>query len=167
MSKQSLLSLLAVALLLTGTVVAEDKPDFSGDWVLDREATDLAGSNLFLAKITIVQTGDSLLTVRTYENRDGEQYPFNEKLTLDGKEYKIIIYDMPRTTAAMWSEEGIELLINSSVVYWTDNGEEQMDIAEVFMLEDKGARLKIDSSSKTPSNEYKALHIYKKIEKEQ
>ena len=80
---------LAVAFLLlfsaTNLVCAQENP-FNGDWKLNREKTAQQGGQIILSKLSIKVTGDSLLTNRTYENSEGREYPFAEKLSLDGKE---------------------------------------------------------------------------------
>ena len=94
------LGIVVLLCLLTGATLglAKGKVDMSGDWSIDREKTEALGNQIFLAGIQITHKKDSLITVRTYENEYGEQYPFNEKLTLDSKEHKITVYEMPRTS---------------------------------------------------------------------
>jgi hypothetical protein len=78
-------------LLLSMILIARAEVDFSGEWRLDREKTELSQRGIFLVKLSVTQKGDSLLTERTYESGNGEQYPFSENLTLDGKEYQMTI----------------------------------------------------------------------------
>ena len=80
--------------------------NFSGKWELNKEKTILADNQLFLSGITIQLKSDSLFTTRIYQNTNGEEYPFDENLSLDGKECKITIYDMPRTSKVTKSEDG-------------------------------------------------------------
>ena len=63
-------------------------------------------------------SGDSIFTERYYDIGDGQTYPFTENLTLDGKEHDITVYDMPRKTTAIWSEdEGMLKLVSSMSTY--------------------------------------------------
>jgi hypothetical protein len=85
--------------------VSGQKTDFSGTWKLDRTKSTLLENLPTLARISIDIKGDSLFTERVYEGGDGQEYPFNENLTLDSKEHNITIYDMPRKSKASWSEQ--------------------------------------------------------------
>ena len=105
-----LLSLLASLILTISASAGDGKPAFAGNWKLDRTKSSTTGSSLFLSAINIKVQNDNLLTERVYENSNGENYPFNENLTLDNKEYKIVIYEMPRKSKAQWSEKENSLI---------------------------------------------------------
>ena len=124
----------ALVILSFAILSCKGKVDFSGEWTLDRQKTDLTGNNLFLVKFTVAQKENTLKTARTYENEYGEQYPFDEPLTLDGKKYKIIIYDMPRTTSARWSEDKKSLMVDSHIVFKTDYGDVEIESTETWNL---------------------------------
>ena len=160
-NRLSLLILFLLALPVV-TSVAAGKVDLSGDWIMDREKTELADNQIYLAAINVVHKGDSLFTVRTYENEYREQYPFDENLTLDGKEYKITIYDMPRTTTANWSEDGKAVQIASKVLFYGDSGEVEVEITEKWTLQQDGNLLCNDFTSKTPGNERTGSLYYRK-----
>lgn len=90
------------------------KPDFNGNWKLDAAKSTLPEYTPVLTRITVSVKGDSLLTVRYYDTGDGQEYPFNENVTLDGKEYSITIYDMPRKTKATASAEDGSFTVEST-----------------------------------------------------
>ena len=136
--------------------------NFSGEWKLDKEKTDLSGNQLFLAKITITHKGNSLMTTKTYENDYGEQYPFDEELTTDGKESETVIYDMPKKTAARWSEDSKSLIITSKIKYYGDTGEEEFSITETWSLIEKGTSLSIDFTTSSTRGTYNGTYFYKK-----
>ncbi len=92
--------------------VSGQKTDFSGTWKVDRTKSTLLEYLPTLARISIEIKGDSLLTERVYEGGDGQEYPFDENITLDGKECAITIYDMPRKTKASWSEQDGSVSLN-------------------------------------------------------
>ena len=96
------------------------KADFNGKWKLDMTKSSLPEYTPILTKIEVKITGDSLVTERFYDTGDGQEYPFTEILTLDGKEYNIVIYDMPRKTKATWSDQD-GLKIDSTIS--TNNGD--------------------------------------------
>ena len=164
MLKKISLSMVLLLILSFAILSCKDKVNFSGEWTLDREKTDLTGNNLFLAKFTVTQKESNLLTVRTYENEYGEQYPFDEPLTLDGKEYKITIYDMPRTSAARWSEDKKSLIIDSHIVFYNDYGELEIESTETWTLTEKGTVLSLHYTSKSVEGEFEGTFFYNKVQ---
>ena len=95
-----------ISLFMAVTVTANgQKSDFQGTWKLDRTKSTLPANLPTLIGITISIKGDSLLTERVYDSMDGQEYPFTENLTLDGKESGITIYDMPRKTKAVLADQ--------------------------------------------------------------
>lgn len=160
------LVLTALFLMLSVSLFAgKKKVNFSGKWVLDKEKTELAENSIFLAEISIKQVGDSLFTVRTYESDyDGGIYPFDEDLTLDGKEYEIYIYNMPRTASAIWSEKGKGIIINSKVTFYGDQGDVDIISRETLTLEKKGTLLLINFISKTGDEETEGTLYFRKEE---
>ena len=83
-----------------------------------------------MAKIKIDLRIDSLLTTRTYENAFGEAYPFTENLSLNGKEYRIVIYDLPRVSKALYSSSDKTVIVESSTTFNGYNGEEILKAKE-------------------------------------
>ena len=102
------------------------------------------------------------MTERTYENDYGEQYPFEENLTLDGKESNIVIYEMPRKTTARWSEDGKSLIISSTIKYYGDSGEGEFSVKETWSLKEKGTVLSIDYTGSSPNGTNTGTYIFKK-----
>ena len=158
--------LTAVFLMLSVSLFAgKKKVNFSGKWVLDKEKTEIAENSIFLVEISIKQVGDSLFTVRSYENdNDGGVYPFDEDITLDGKEYEIFIYDMPRTASAKWADKGKSIVINSKITFYGDQGDVDMIAEETLTLEEKGTVLLINLKSKTGEEETEVILHFKKEE---
>lgn len=104
--KKSFFFILLMAFALFSFSVSGQKDDFNGSWKLDQTKSTLPEYTPVLVRIDIKIKGDSLLTERYYDTGDGQLYPFTENVTLDGKEYNITIYDMPRKTKATWSDQG-------------------------------------------------------------
>ena len=166
MFKKNLLLTTIFLMLSVSLFAGKKKVNFSGKWVLDKEKTEIAENSIFLTEISIKQVGDSLFTVRTYENDyDGGVYPFDEDLTLDGKEYEIYIYNMPRTASASWSKKGKSIIINSKITFYGDQGDVDMIAEETFTLEKKGTLLLINLKSKTGEEETEVILYFKKEEK--
>lgn len=140
-----------------------EEPGFNGEWKLNREKTVLQGSQLFLSKLTIKVAGDSLLTTRTYENAEGQQYPFVENLSLDGKESKIIIYDMPRTTKATRSASDGALMLDSNTTFYRDGQENVLNSKETWKIEPGKNLLTISFTTKMANGEFPGILYLDKV----
>jgi len=144
-------------------VFAGQKPKyFSGEWTLDLAESDVSESRLYLAKIEVEVKNDSLIMTRTYENEWGEAYPFDETVTLDGKEYKQTIYDMPRTAAAAPSEDGKKIVFNSTVTFSGDSGPVDLITKETWSLAKDKKMLTIQFDNKWNDEEATTTLYYKK-----
>ena len=142
--------------IITFSLQAEE-PRFTGEWNLNKEKTVLQGSQLFLSKLTIKVKGDSLLTNRTYENADGQEYPFEENLSLDGKESKIFIYNMPRTTKASRSDSDGTLILDSNTTFNRDGQDVVMNSKETWKLEPDAKQLTISVTTKMAGTEFPGI----------
>lgn len=127
--------------------------DFSGKWKLNRVKTPLEDNRLILASISVTLKNDSLLTTRVYENGNGDEYPFEEKLSLDGKDSKIVIYDMPRVARASWSKSDGTLLIETTTTFNGNNGEENLTTKEIWEIDGESKLLTINFTSKFSGGE--------------
>lgn len=158
--------LTAILLILSVSLLSgKKKGDFSGDWVLDKEKTELTQGDIYLYKISLKQVEDSLFTTRTYINDyDGGYYPFDENFTLDGKEYEIYIYNMPRTASAKWSDNKKNIIINSTTTFYGNAGEVDMINEETLSLEEKGALLIINFTTKAGEEESEGTLYFRKEE---
>jgi hypothetical protein len=141
-------------LVVTAFSLQAEEPGFNGEWKLNREKTVMQGNQIFLSKLSIKVAGDSLLTTRTYENADGQQYPFVENLSLDGKESKIIIYDMPRTTKATRSASDGTLVLDSNTTFYRDGQETVLNSKETWKVEPGEKLLTISFTTKMGDREF-------------
>jgi hypothetical protein len=139
----STIGLLILLIFISSSDVISQMPPFSGEWKLNREKTDLKGSQLFLSKIKVILRTDSLLTTRVYENSNGEEYPFVENISLDGKDCKITIYEMPRTSKAKFSSAEGLVTVESTTIFNGNNGEENFKASETWKIENGGNTLSI------------------------
>jgi hypothetical protein len=137
--------------------------NFSGKWELNKEKTVLADNQLFLSGITIQLKSDSLLTTRTYQNSNGEEYPFDENLSLDGKECKFTIYDMPRTSKVTKSDADTSLVIESTTTFNGQNGEEDMVAKETWKVDTEGNTLTLNFTNKMSGTETTGINYYNKV----
>jgi hypothetical protein len=153
---------LSMLLLLPALTIYAQKSDFSGEWKLNKEKSVLADNQLFLSGITIQFKSDSLLTTRVYENGNGEQYPFDEKISLDGKDCKIVIYDMPRTSTATVSADK-SIIISSTTTFNGNNGPEDMNAKETWKVDTGAKLLTLEFTNKMSGNETNGKYFYDKV----
>jgi hypothetical protein len=162
MKTRATILILFLLILSSSFSAMAQKADITGEWKLNREKTVLADSRLFLSKISINLKGDSLLTTRVYENENGEEYPFDEKLSLNGKECKIFVYDMPRTTKATKAADG-SINIESVTTFYTDNGDESLIAKETWKVDPDGKALTIGFTNKMSAGEATGTSYYNKV----
>lgn len=152
-----------ILMIITSSFSAmAQKADVSGEWKLNKEKTVLADSRLFLSKITFKLKIDSLLTSRVYENENGEEYPFDENLSLNGKDCKIFIFDMPRSTKATKAEDG-SINIESITTFYTDNGDEKLVAKELWKLDGDGKTLTLGFTNKMSAGESTGTSYFNKV----
>ena len=138
--------------------------DFTGQWKLDKEKSEMSDVPLYLSQIKITQEGNNLQTTRTYSNQYGEQYPFDEEIVVDGKDREITIYEMKRSTTSSWSDDGKSLLIKSITKYYGNSGEEEIVTDETWNLLDKGKAISVKYSIVTVNGKYSGTNHYVKAE---
>jgi hypothetical protein len=163
MKTKSILILIILFSITFSFSAIGQKSNFSGEWKLNKEKTVLADSRLFLSKVTIQLKSDSLLTSRVYENENGEQYPFTENLSLDGKECKMSIYEMPRVTKASRSNSNDAINIESTTTFYGDNGEVKLIAKETWNVDNEGNTLTIIFTNKMAENESAGTSYYNKV----
>jgi hypothetical protein len=140
------------------------KADFNGTWKLDMTRSTLTEYTPVLRRIDVKIVGDSLLTKRYYDTGDGQEYPFTENLTLDGKEYNITIYDMPRKTKASWSDQDRSVLVESTTTFDGDSGPEDFKSAETWKADKANKTLAINFKNNVSGNEAAGALIFRKSE---
>jgi hypothetical protein len=161
-TKTTFLFLILLNIIFSISASAQ-RANFSGEWKLNKEKTVLADNQLFLSKITILLKSDSLLTTRVYENANGEEYPFEEKLSLDGKESKIVIYDMPRKTKASRSNTDGSIIIESTTTFSGNNGEDNLIAKESFKIDNESQTLIMGFTNKMSGGEIVGINYYNKV----
>mgnify|MGYP001791529506 CR=1 FL=1 len=162
MIKKLIFSFIILLIFIPSFSAYSQKADFSGEWKLNKEKTVLADNQLFLSKITILIKGDSLLTTRVYENGNGEEYSFVENMGLDGKECKITIYEMPRTSKATRVIADGTITIESQTTFTGQNGEDNLIAKETWKVDNEANTLTIDFTNKMSGGETTGKNYYNK-----
>lgn len=143
---------------------AAQKSDFSGIWKLDRTKSTLSEYSPILVKLDVQIRGDSLMAERTYDTGDGQEYPFTENVTLDGKEYQMTIYEMPRKINAKWSETDSVLSVETTTTFNGQNGAEDFVSKETWKVDKASNTLTISFKNSTSAGEAEGAFIFNKAE---
>jgi len=160
MKKLLFISITLVLTFVASTTAQGQKFDFNGKWKLDASKSTLPEYTPKLTRINIRINGDSLLTERYYDTGDGQEYPFNENVTLDGKEYTITIYDMPRKTKASPGNEDGSLYMEST----TSTSNDDFVSKETWKTEGGNKILTISFKNIMGGNEGTGVFVLNKIE---
>lgn len=159
------LSIILIAFAVTSWIPAQgQKTNFNGTWKLDYTKSSLPEYTPLLTKITVQIKGDSLLTERVYDTGDGQGYPFKENIKLDGKDFPITIYDMPRKTKGSWSEQDGTLNIESVTTFSGDAGTEDFISKEVWKVDQGNKSLTISFNNKISAGEADGTFVFTKAE---
>jgi hypothetical protein len=162
MKTRSFFSLLILLVFLPSVCAIAQKADISGEWKMNRQKSTV-DEQLFLSGITILFRSDSLITTRHYENGNGEEYPFDENISLDGKECKITIFDMPRTSTSTRSATDGSVKISSATTFSGGNGQEDMVAKENWKLDSTGKILILEFINTMSGNEVKGTYYYDRV----
>jgi len=163
MKTKSIFGFLFILFFIASFSAQAQNSALTGEWKLNREKTVLADNQLFLSKVIIQVKGDSLLTTRVYENGNGEEYPFEENLTLDGKDCKVTIYEMPRTSKASRVNSDGSILIESKTTFTGNNGQEDLLAKETWKVDNESKMLIIDFTNKMSAGEVTGKSYYNKV----
>lgn len=137
--------------------LSAQKTGFNGKWKYDPGKSIVPEYTPVLTRIEVTVKGDSLLTERYYDTGDGQEYPFTENLTLDGKEYKIIIYEMPRKSKATWSEAEGAIIVESVTTTNDYSGPQDFISKETWKADPKNKTLVISFKNVMAGNAAEGL----------
>jgi len=154
--------ILSVLVLLFTVTVSGQKADFNGTWKIDISKIPVTGNFPVLVKITINIKGDSLLTERFYNTGDGQEYPFKENMTLDGKESALIVYEMPRKSKATWKEKDVILIHESTTTANGSNGPVDFKSEETWSVDNVTNILTISFKNFTMAGESTGSFLFNK-----
>ncbi len=142
---------------------AQDKPDFSGTWVLNESKSKFGeeGSRGGASQMVVTQQDNSITIVRTSQSRSGDNMTNTEKLTLDGQEVDNSTGNRTRKSKASWSSDGNSLNISSHMEFERNGDTMSLDVTEVWKLQDPKT-LEVDYTSKSSRGERQRTYVYDK-----
>ena len=162
MKKKSAFCLLTMLFMVISLSSYAQRAEFSGEWKLDREKSTIPDNQLFLSKITIQVKGDTLHTTRVYENGMGEEYPFDENISLDSNECNVVIYDMPRKSKAFFAENDSLLNVESKTTFNGGYGEEDLIAKESWKIDPESGILTLEFTNSMSGTDLKGTYFYKR-----
>ncbi len=160
MKTKSVFSLMTLLFMVISLGTYAQRSEFSGVWNLDREKTMIPDNQLFLSKITMKLDGDTLHTTRVYENGLGEEYPFDENISLDSNDCNIVIYDMPRTSKAFFAENDSLLNVESKTTFYGGNGDEDLIAKESWRIDPEAGVLTMEFTNTMSGSDFKGTYYY-------
>ena len=152
-----------IALFTVFTIDASaQKSYFTGAWKLDRAKSVLPeNSPILLTRIIVNLKADSLLTTRFYDIGDGQEYPFDENLPLNGTNVSITIYDMPRKTNVSWSAKDNTVNLSSTTTFDDSGSPVDFNSKETWKV-DQANTMKISFVNKSSRGESTGTFFYSK-----
>ena len=154
MSKELLLP--AFLLILNANLLAADKPNFTGYWVIDKDNSQVGerGFGFLPSEMAIIHDDNKLEIVQMMgESAD------KLKLTLDGKECKSEIMGRERISTASWSQDRKSITIASKMAF--GRGEMTSDL-NLKLTRD--TVLVMDYASKSPFGDRKAILVFTRVD---
>jgi hypothetical protein len=158
-----LIILLTAIVFISSLRVTAQRANFNGTWRIDRSKSTLMEYTPILVKIDVKISGDSLLTERYYDTGNGQEYPFTENVSLDGKEHAITIYKMPRKTKASWSEQDGLLILESTTTFTRDAGVQDFISKESWKVDKTNNTITISCKNKVGTGESEGAFILNKV----
>jgi hypothetical protein len=156
---------LLCSMFLISVSFAGEKVNFSGEWGINQEKTNLGENNFNVegTKLIIDQKENDFTLTRFVNGMDGQAMQITEKYTMDGKESANTVFNnSPKKSTFTWAEDGKSFTLISTIVF--DNNGEKMEIKsnEVWKMADDGT-FSIDLNSTSGWGELKQLYIFGKV----
>ena len=156
-------SVIIALLAIPSISFAGEKTDFTGEWTLNEDKSDLGEGRGFAAfKIVVKQEGNTLTIERTRSGRDGEERTNSETLTMDGKENTNEGERGSSTSVVTWSDDGTTLTIKAAREFNRQGETFEMNSTEVWTLAGDGKILSIQSDISSSRGERSATLVYEK-----
>ncbi len=140
--------------------------DFSGEWGFNEEKSSLdnMGVNGLPYKLVIAQKDNEFNIKKTFIVEFAENRTTEDKLTLDGKEIKMEMFNSPGTIKTNWNTSNDTLSIESKATFNRGDKPTQISVKEKWNLQGHGNILQIKQYSNSFWGERKATMIFDKIE---
>lgn len=160
--KYSLVGTALLVVMLT-LAFADQKPNFSGNWTLDK-VKSFSNPPGLEQTATITQTGDQIKFETKVKTARGGEQAITETYTLDGKEAEFKPAAPPNATGkrtASWLPNGRGVLIKDET---SVDGKVVTTATRKWTLSSDGKSLIVDYFIDTPNGSYEAKRVFNKVE---
>ncbi len=144
--------------------LAQGKTNFTGEWALDENKSELGeGGGFGLSKsLNITQDGNNLNVERTMTSRNGEQRVVKSSYSLDGKESDNSMGNRSSKSTATWSKDGKVLTVNTNTKFERNGQSFESKSVETWKLSDDGKTLTLDMNSSSQRGDRHSVLVYHK-----
>ncbi|HWT04058.1 MAG TPA: hypothetical protein VN256_27670 [Pyrinomonadaceae bacterium] len=164
MKRTRLMCIIVTVVFSLGLVaLAEDKPNFSGAWALDKGRSIGLPPGMDQA-MTVVHSGDKIELETKLITAQGERV-VKDAYTLDGKEAEFTPQG-PQGPAgkgkrtAKWLPRGNGIVVNEESTIPTDKGPVTQQLTRKWILSPDGTTLTIDMYHDTPNGQFETKRIF-------
>lgn len=151
MLRRFLLLCIPAAMLL-----AADKPDYSGHWVVDLAKSDFGMMPPPSKMERDIEHKDPDMSIKSLQVGERGEIKTESKYTTDGKEATIKIRNREAKVKAIW--DGAKLKVNSKIEF---NGSE-ITQDETWIISEDGKTLTIENAIKAPQGEFTTKSVFTK-----
>jgi hypothetical protein len=151
----------AIALLFAaGTLVAADKPNFSGEWKLNLEKSSFGPMPAPASQIMKIEHDDpKFVSTSDQESADGQKMSVTMKYTTDGSESVNDFRGAPAKVSAKW--EGEALIVNTKL----DFQGMEIKIVNTMKMASDGKTITAVAKIETPQGDFESTSVMEKIQK--
>lgn len=151
----------ATALLFAaGTLVAADKPNFTGEWKLNIEKSSFGPMPPPVSQVMKIDHSDpKMVSTSDQESADGQKMSIVMKYTTDGVEAVNDLRGAPAKVIAKW--EGEALVVNTKL----DFQGMEIKIVNTMKLAADGKSITAVAKIETPQGEFESTSLLEKIQK--
>ncbi len=139
--------------------------DFSGEWKLNEQKSDLGQFGRMAARtLKITEKADGMSIERSSKTPIGDDYTATDKLTFDGKETENVVFaNNKKKSTTKWSDDGQTLTVNSTITFDRNGETMEIKVEENYKLIDNGQGLSVESTSNSNWGTNTMKMIYEKV----
>lgn len=155
--------LVALVLLFSFTSLP-DKADFSGEWNLNKDKSDLGQFADFATRVIKAdQKADNISIARTANSFDGSEVTSTEMLPFDGKETESTVFgNSKKKTTAKWSDDGQTLTMTYTIMLDFNGQTNEVKGVETWTLGDGGKTLVSQVNNSSSFGDFATKGVYEK-----
>lgn len=157
----------AAIIVLCTSAVAVYNANFTGEWKLNEEKSELGqfGARMAARTVRVTSSDEQVSVERVSVNQNGDQVERKETLTFDGKETESTggFGNSKRKATAKWSDDGKSMIIDAVLTF--DRNGETMEIKqkETWTLSEDGQTLTVLSHSSSSFGDNDMKLVYNKV----